>query len=155
MSNYAHMAMTSAIVSFLVVVMLNGRQAPSPEEVAVPVTQADTLTDWELLQMAIIMTESRYNPEALGTHQDAGLYQMTPIYVAEINRIAGTDYTHADAFDPCKAVEMFATMQGHYNPEQDFDTALYYHNRSAEYRRRVLENLAFVKRYETTRRIVK
>lgn len=112
------------------------------------------LSEWEMLQMAIILTESRFNPDATGAAKDAGLYQMTPVYVAEVNRVAGTDYVHADAYDPDKAVAMFAALQGHYNPSRNTDTAIYFHNKSAAYRQRVLKNLELIRRYEAARKAV-
>ena len=76
---------------------------------------------------------------------------MTPIYVKEVNRIDGTDYAHEDVYDPDKAIEIFGKMQDAKNPEHDIDTAIYFHNKSASYKRVVLENLELIKRYETFR----
>lgn len=114
----------------------------------------DDLTSWQLLQLAIIYTESRFNADALGAAGDAGLYQITPIYVAEVNRIAGTDYRPEDAFDPDKAVAIFAAMQDHYNPSRDTDFALHYHHKGESYRRAVLDNLEVIRRYEAARKAV-
>ena len=114
----------------------------------------DDLTSWQLLQLAIIYTESRFNADALGAAGDAGLYQITPIYVAEVNRIAGTDYRPEDAFDPDKAVAIFAAMQDHYNPSRDPDLALHYHHKGESYRRAVLDNLEVIRRYEAARKAV-
>lgn len=114
----------------------------------------DDLTSWQLLQLAIIYTESRFNADALGAAGDAGLYQITPIYVAEVNRIAGTDYRPEDAFDPDKAVAIFAAMQDHYNPSRDTDLALHYHHKGESYRRAVLDNLEVIRRYEAARKAV-
>ena len=110
-----------------------------------------TLSEWELLQLAIVYTESKFRPEVTGKNQDGGCYQMTPIYVREVNRIAGTDYAHEDVYDPDKAIEIFGKMQDAKNPEHDIDTAIYFHNKSASYKRVVLENLELIKRYETFR----
>lgn len=112
---------------------------------------AQTLSEWELLQLAIVYTESKFRPEVTGKNQDGGCYQMTPIYVREVNRIAGTDYTHEDVYDPDKAIEIFGKMQDVKNPDHDIDTAIYFHNKSASYKRVVLENLELIKRYETFR----
>lgn len=113
------------------------------------------LTEWEELQMAIIWTESNFKANAVGATSDFGLYQITPIYTSEVNRVAGTDYSHEDAFDPEKSVAMFAAMQDHYNPGRDLDLAIYYHNKSSEYKARVLKNLEMVRRYEDVRKLVK
>ena len=116
--------------------------------------QRGELSPWEKLQLAIIWTESKGNPDAVGSNGDYGLYQMTEQYVREVNRVAGTDYAHEDAFDPEKAVEMFALLQGYYNPEKDTDKAVYFHNKSAAYKRKVTENLMLIERMEAARRAV-
>ena len=112
---------------------------------------AQTLSEWELLQLAIVYTESKFRPEVTGKNQDGGCYQMTPIYVREVNRIAGTDYAYEDVYDPDKAIEIFGKMQDAKNPGHDIDAAIYFHNKSASYKRVVLENLELIKRYETFR----
>ena len=114
----------------------------------------DELTEWQMLQMAIIWTESKANPLAVGSSGDYGLYQMTDVYVREVNRIAGTDYAHEDAFDPEKAVEIFNTMQLFKNPHHDFELAVYFHNKSPQYLNRVRANLESIRRYEAARKAV-
>ena len=126
-------------------------EAPAPVYVIEYVKAEDTLTDWQLLQMAIIMTESEFHPDALGDNNDAGLYQMIPIYVAEVNRLSGADYSHEDAYDIDKAMAMFEIYQSYKNPEHDRDLAIYYHNNASWYKRKVLENYEFVQRYEAVR----
>lgn len=111
----------------------------------------EELTPWQKLQLAIIWTESKADPTAVGKDNDGGLYQMVPIYVEEVNRVCGTSYTHADVFDPDKAIEIFNAMQGYYNPGRDFDTALRYHNRSEAYRRVVMQNYELICRMEEVR----
>ncbi|MCR5071186.1 MAG: lytic transglycosylase domain-containing protein [Bacteroidales bacterium] len=123
-----------------------------PVKVPVPTpAPADTLTDWQQLQLAIAYTESRCNPAAVGKAQDSGILQLTPIYIAETNRVAGTDYALADAFDISKAFEIFGTLQDHYNPTHDLEAGIYYHNKASHYRTAVLRNLEFIKRYEAAR----
>lgn len=114
----------------------------------------DTLTDWQMLQLAIIMTESKGNPDARGAAQDMGLYQMRPIYISEVNRVSRSHFSNEDAFDPAKAVEMFNLLQMVYNPQKDTDRALYYHNKSKDYKNRVLRTLEIVQRYEAARKAV-
>ena len=130
------------------------RQEQATEDVSPSVeyvVKQDTLSEWQLLQMAIIMTESEFKPDALGRDNDAGLYQMIPIYVAEVNRLSGSSFTHEDAFDIEKSMQMFDIYQSFKNPEHDVDLAIYYHNKASWYRRKVLENYDFVKRYEAVR----
>ena len=138
------------------------RRAPEPQPV-VPKWSTmellhaahDDLTEWQMIQLAIIWTESKANPSALGANQDAGLYQLTPVYVREVNRVAGTDYAYEDAFDPDKAVEIFNTMQQFKNPGHDFELAVYYHNKQPQYLNKVRQNYELVRRYEAARKAVK
>ena len=113
------------------------------------------LTEWEMLQLAIAMTESNFNPKAVGTHKDYGIFQITPIYVAEVNKILGEKiYTHDQAFDITKSVEMFNILQGDKNPDKDIDKGIYNHNNSKASKTKVKQNLEVVKRYETLRSIL-
>lgn len=115
----------------------------------------DTLTDWNALQLAIAMTESEFKPNAIGNTKDYGIYQITPIYVAEVNRLLGQqEYTHDQAFDITKSVEMFNILQSYKNPNQDLELAIYYHNKASWYKKRVLKNYETVKRYETLRAVL-
>lgn len=133
---------------------------PQPEPTAEPEPApiVDTLSDWQMTQMAIMMTESRFNPKATGATQDAGIFQLTPIYVREANRIAGTDYAHNDAYDPLKSLYMFSAVQDHRNPEHDLNKAIKLHNPGGAaigYPAKVKSNLEFIKRYEAARSAVK
>lgn len=116
--------------------------------------QVDTLSEWQVLEMAIAYTESRFNPDALGASRDGGVLQITPIYVREVNRLAGTEYTHEDTFDPVKSVEMFEIMQSFKNPSKNIDSAIYYHNKAPWYRAKVLQNMELIRRMEETRKII-
>lgn len=115
----------------------------------------DHLTEWQQMQLAIAYTESRFNPQAVGKAHDSGVLQLTPIYIREVNRVAGTSYELADAFDIEKAAEIFSRMQDHYNPEHDLEKAIRLHNSSPYYRREVLKNLEFIKQMEAVREAVK
>lgn len=117
-----------------------------------------TLTEWQQLQLAIALTESRCNPSATGKTQDAGILQLTPIYVREANRVAGTDYAHGDAYDPLKSLYMFEAVQGRHNPERDADKAIELHNpggASIGYPQKVKQNLELIKRIEAVRSALK
>ena len=121
-----------------------------------PTTEAPTrdeaISDWAKLQLAIALTESRFDPNAVGSNGDLGLFQMREIYVEEVNRVCGTNYKHEDALEPDKAIEIFNAMQAYYNPSRDTELALYYHNKSTAYKRKVMENLALIERYEALRK---
>lgn len=110
------------------------------------------LTEWDRLILAISFTESRFNPDAVGKAGDTGHLQITPVYVKEINRLYGTDYTIEDAFDIDKSLEMFYLMQQFKNPTGNLEQAIYYHNKSAQYLNTVKENLAMIERYEALRK---
>lgn len=149
-------------------VLSKDKRIPCEHEIKVEVdmpedcyTRIDTvavsmpLDDWQVLQMAIAFTESRFDPDAVGKAHDSGILQLTPIYVAEVNRVAGTDYTIQDAFDIEKALEIFETMQAVKNPTKDIETAIRYHNKAGYYRSTVLRNMAFIRNYEAVRAAVK
>lgn len=133
---------------------------PSPEQVGTKSVvellrrQRGGLTEWQKFMLAIIWTESKGNPAAVGKAGDSGVMQLREIYVAEVNRLYGTGYTIEDAFDIAKTLEMFDLLQDYYNPEHDIEKAIYYHNKSSAYKMKVLENLALVERMEAARRAV-
>lgn len=67
------------------------------------------------LLRAIAAVESGGNDHAVGDDGRAvGRYQITPIYLADVNRIAGTDYTLSDRTDPVKSAEMVKIYLAHY-----------------------------------------
>lgn len=140
--------------------MYNNKKLPSHNETPIIIvkdtyTSPDTLSDWSILQLAIAMTESEFNPDAIGKTKDYGIYQITPIYVEEINRLLGEKtYTHTQAFDMTKSVEMFNVFQSFKNPEKDIETAIYFHNKASWYKKKVMRNYETVKRYEELRSIL-
>lgn len=133
-------------------------QKQEPKAIAIEVTPkaevADTLTEWQQLQLAIAITESQCNPSATGKTNDGGLLQIRPIYVSEVNRVSGTSYTHKDVYTPSSAIDMFNRMQMYYNPEKDISKAIYYHNKSKDYKTKVIRSMEFVKRYENCRKVI-
>ena len=88
--------------------------------------------EWDAFIRALIHVESRGNTEAVGKSNDVGILQITPIYVAEVNRILKEKrYTLEDRTDPDKSIEMFRIMQDYHNPEHDIDKAIKMHNPKA------------------------
>jgi len=72
-----------------------------------------------LLLAALIAVESSGNPAAIGDNGDAlGILQIHACVVIDVNRIAKTNYTHRDAFDPEKAREMCRIYLEHYVTER-------------------------------------
>ena len=118
-------------------------------EVFVPV---DTLSDWQILEMAIALTESHFKTDAMGTSNDTGILQIRPIYVDEVNRLSGRDYTIEDAFNADMSLEMFNIVQGAWNPGRDIEEAIRLHNKSPYYKKKVLENMELIRRAEEMRR---
>lgn len=120
--------------------------------------EGEELDEWTILQMAIAKTESEYNPEAMGSSGDLGVFQITEIFVHEANRLLGKEmYNHLDAFDIEKSIEMFNVVQDGHNPDKSISKAIAVHNpggNSIGYGKRVYQNLAFVKRYEEMRKIL-
>ena len=76
---------------------------------------------WKDFIPALVQVESRGDPNALGKNNDRGILQITPILVKEVNRISGLAYTHDDAWDPEKSIEMFYIIAQKYCPEHDFE----------------------------------
>lgn len=116
----------------------------------------DTLSDNQILQLALIYTESEGNPLAVGKNNDLGCLQITPKYVDEVRRITkDTSYCHTDAFNPEKALEMFSVVQDYHNPNHDIDAAIRLHNKAPWYGQKVLMRIQSIKQYEEYRKLVK
>lgn len=114
----------------------------------------ERLSDWQVLLLAVAMTESEFYPTALGSNDDWGILQITPVYVVEVNRVTGANYVHEDAWLPERSLEMFTALQEHHNPEHDIDKAIRLHNKNPWYAKRVKQNMEFVRRYEAFRTVL-
>ena len=108
------------------------------------------LTDFELIELAIIWQESKGNPNP--KHSDGkseGILQMTPIYVKEANRILGKNkYTLHDRRNPLKSHEMFLVVQNYHNPEKDVKKAVKLHNKAGWYFEEVIDRYNCLKLYQ-------
>ena len=81
--------------------------------------------EWNTWIKAIIQVESGGDDFAVGLTNDNGCLQITPILVAEVNRlVSGELYLVSDAFSRRKSIEMFNIIQSHYNPQRDRHLAL-------------------------------
>lgn len=120
---------------------------------------SDTLSERDLLILAIAKTESDFDFNAKGKANDYGVFQLTPVFVKEANRIIGEEvYKHTDAFNPSKALEMVTIVQEHRNPSHDTATAIALHNprgNAIGYADKVKGNMDWVKRYEEIRNLIK
>lgn len=98
-------------------------------------------SDWDIFIEALIQVESENNPQAVGSKDDVGILQITPIYVADVNRILGEEaYFLEDRTDRKKSLEMFRILQNHYNPKLDINKAIKLHNprASSRYKAKIL-----------------
>lgn len=109
------------------------------------------LTDFDKLTLAIALTESRFQPDAVGKDDDLGILQIRPVFVEEANRVSGSNFRHEDAFDIDSSLAMFNAVQSHYNAEHDLDKAIRLHNKADWYRAKVLENYDLICRMEVVR----
>lgn len=117
-----------------------------------------TLSDWQVLQMAIIKTESDFDSLATGKTGDRGIFQITPIYVKEANRILKEEkYTHEDAYSPKASLEMFNVVQSRHNPSNSSTKAIKLHNPGGDsigYSKKVQKNVNWITQYEYVRSLV-
>ena len=122
--------------------------------------EGESLSEWTTLTMAIMKTESEFDPSRIGATQDVGIMQFTPIAVEEVNRILRLEgkedeYSHLDAFDIGKTVEMFNIIQSYHNKEKNISKAIHQHNpggASIGYGKKVYDNIRFIKRMEEARK---
>ncbi len=91
--------------------------------------QQEEKADWDILIQAIIQVESQGDPFAVGSKNDVGILQITPIYVKEVNRILNrNEYSLTERTDVQKSLEMFEIYQSHHNPDKDLLKAIKLHN---------------------------
>jgi hypothetical protein len=104
--------------------------------------------DWEIFTQALIWVESKGDSKAVGSKDDTGVLQITPILLQDCNRILKTErFTLEDRLDSLKSVEMFNIIQEHYNPQRDFHLALKIWNCHAplSYHRKVMDKFNEIK----------
>lgn len=116
----------------------------------------DTLSDWDVFTLALMKVESEYNNNAVSSVGAKGYFQMTPIYVKEVNRIHKTNFTFDQVTDFDKAYEIFDLMQKAHNPNYNMDKALELHNgKHAWYNKRVYREMKNIRMYEDMRNKIK
>lgn len=108
------------------------------------------LTDFELIELAIIWQESKANPNPkYSDGESEGILQITPIYVKEANRILGkSEYTLHDRRNPLKSHEMFLVVQNCHNPKKDVKKAVKLHNNGKRYFEEVMDRYNCLKLYQ-------
>ena len=114
------------------------------------------LSEWDVFVMALVEVECGRNPLTRSNKNAIGPFQITPIYVKEVNRLYGTKYTFEDAWDIQKAYEMFMLMNRHYNPTFDIDKAIKLHNPGAGtwYGKRIKQQMKLIMFNENVRKII-
>lgn len=117
----------------------------------------DSLSEWDMFTLALMKVESNYEPTAVSSVGAKGYFQITPIYVEEVNRVHKTNYKYDEvvkSFD--LSYEVFTLMQEAHNQEYDMDEALRLHNGDHKwYRRRVYKEMDAILRYEEMRQMIK
>ena len=116
-----------------------------------------TLSEWDMFTLALMKVESNYEPTAVSSVGAKGYFQITPIYVEEVNRVHKTNYIYDEvvkSFD--LSYEVFTLMQEAHNEEYNMDEALRLHNGDHKwYRKRVYKEMNAIEKYEEMRRMVK
>ena len=139
-------------VTDIILALKNSSPKPEPEPQEIVVTGYQALSEEDILLMALMWTESKFNPGAYDGQGSVGILQIRQIYVNEVNRILGKDkYTLDDALSVEKSLEMFEILQNYHNPKKDFSKTIYYHNKSEAYETRVIKTYNTFLAYEKMR----
>lgn len=118
----------------------------------VTVAAVDRLTEWEIFTMALMKVESEYDSSAVSSAGAKGYFQITPIYVKEVNRMHNTDFSFDQVTDFETAWTIFDLMQKAHNPNYDMDKALELHNGNHDwYKQRVYNEMKRIRLYEDMR----
>lgn len=117
----------------------------------------DSLTEWDKFTLALMKVESNFDPTAESSVGAKGYFQITPIYVAEVNRVHKTNYIYEEVVNSFEqSYEVFTLMQEAHNSEYNMDEALRLHNGDHKwYKKRVYKEMDAIERYEEMRQMVK
>lgn len=119
-------------VSLSILILNDNHHQKIIYEVRYVIIEPEEKSDWDIFIDALICVESRGNDTIVGQTNDVGCLQITPIYVAEVNRLLGEEkYFLEDRTSREKSLEMFNIIQKHYNPEFDINKAIKLHNPGA------------------------
>lgn len=126
------------------------------EQELIKTTNANSLSEWDMFTLALMKVESDYEPTAVSSVGAKGYFQITPIYVKEVNRVHNTNYKYEDVVKSFeKSYEVFTLMQEAHNQEYNMDEALRLHNGDHKwYRRRVYKEMDAIIKYEEMRQKV-
>ena len=83
------------------------------------------LRKWNLPIYIAMNETSNFDEKAINKKENAaGLLQIRPIMIRDVNRIVGyKKYTLNDRYNFSKSLEIFYIIQDHYNPEYDIEKA--------------------------------
>lgn len=117
----------------------------------------DSLSEWDMFTLALMKVESNYEPTAVSSVGAKGYFQITPIYVEEVNRVHKTNYKYDDVVNSFDlSYEVFTLMQEAHNQDYDMDKALRLHNGDHKwYNKRVYKEMDAIMKYEEMRQMVK
>lgn len=117
----------------------------------------DSLSEWNKFTLALMKVESNFDSTAVSSVGAKGYFQITPIYVAEVNRVHKTNYIYEEVVSSFKqSYEVFTLMQKAHNSEYNMDEALRLHNGDHDwYKKRVYKEMDAIERYEEMRQMVK
>lgn len=115
------------------------------------------LSEWNKFTLALMKVESNFDSTAVSSVGAKGYFQITPIYVAEVNRVHKTNYIYEEVVSSFKqSYEVFTLMQKAHNSEYNMDEALRLHNGDRDwYKKRVYKEMDAIERYEEMRQMVK
>ena len=119
--------------------------------------QSDSLSEWDMFTLALMKVESNYELSAVSSVGAKGYFQITPIYVEEVNRVHKTNYKYEEVVKSFElSYEVFTLMQEAHNQEYNMDEALRLHNGDhVWYRKRVYKEMSAIEKYEQMRELVK
>lgn len=126
------------------------------QELAEKSLQANSLSEWDMFTLALMKVESNYEPTAVSSVGAKGYFQITPIYVEEVNRVHKTNYIYEEVVNSFeKSYEVFTLMQDAHNETYNMDKALILHNGDHKwYRKRVYKEMDAIMKYEEMRQMV-
>lgn len=102
---------------------------PLTEEISFVDADNESIIDTMRIINAFMSVESGFNDSAIGTKNDVGCLQITPVFVADANRIAGEErFTLDDRYDREKSIEMFVVVHSYYNPGFNLEKSCKIHN---------------------------
>src|SRR5574344_1807837 len=115
-------------ILLIIILMIKEKNSKHSQTVTTCNHLEQATDEWQDLINAIAFVESTNNPKARNG-QSVGLLQITPIYVAECNRILGEDkYTLADREDSLKSIEMFKIYTQYHADVQNIEKTIHVHN---------------------------